>query len=242
MAGLLKAVFFDFGGTLFDYQVVARADLETQIDALGWAGVQADEEAVKKASKEAMRRVFQRYLPQPFYLHGDLFRDALAGLFDSFAVPFRPNYYDRYRSVLMSRYARDLRLRDDAIDTLRKLGEAELVLGLVSNIDENQLAFLVELTGLAPHFAFTLSSERARSCKPDPGIFEQAVRLARCRVDQSLFVGDTVAQDVVGANRAGMASVLLWHRNDPGPPENGPKPRHKIRRISEILEIVADYR
>jgi FMN phosphatase YigB (HAD superfamily) len=54
-----------------------------------------------------------------------------------------------------------------------------------------------------------------------------------------LFVGDARPQDIAGANQAGMRSVLLWHRNDRPPPAGGVQPRHVIRRIPDVLGLVA---
>ena len=61
---------------------------------------------------------------------------------------------------------------------------------------------------------------------------------AGCAPDEALFVGDTLAQDIAGANRAGLRSVLLWHREDREPPEGEPAPRYVIRRIPDVLDLV----
>jgi putative hydrolase of the HAD superfamily len=87
------------------------------------------------------------------------------------------------------------------------------------------------------HFDHVLSSERARSCKPAPGIFEQALASAGCAPGEALFVGDSLFHDVGGANALGLRSVLIWHREDREPPSGGPKPGHVIRRFDELLEI-----
>ena len=117
-----RAVFFDFGGTLFDYRTVAEADLASQTEALGWAGIECDPEAVRQAFRKTMREVFHRYLPRPFYLHHDLFRDALAGLFEQFDAPCPPEYYERYRIRLMQRYRQDLQLREGLCRPWRPCG------------------------------------------------------------------------------------------------------------------------
>jgi len=82
-----------------------------------------------------------------------------------------------------------------------------------------------------------LSSERARSCKPAPAIFEQALASAGCAAGDAIFVGDSLFHDVAGAKELGMRSVLIWHRDDRDPPDGGPKPDHVIRRFPELLEI-----
>jgi putative hydrolase of the HAD superfamily len=108
----------------------------------------------------------------------------------------------------------------------------------VSNIDEDQLVHLLEIAGIADNLDFHISSERALSCKPHGAIYEQALKLAGCNAPEALFVGDTLQQDVEGANRAGLVSVLLWHRSDREPPTDGPRPRHVIANIPQVLELV----
>src|SRR5262249_48423309 len=97
---------------------------------------------------------------------------------------------------------------------------------------------LLALAQIAEYFDSILSSEQAQSCKPDPGIFAEALRRAGCRPAQALFVGDTIAQDVAGAQQAGLHTALLWHREARPPPDAEPRPDHVIRRIPDLLELV----
>ena len=123
-------------------------------------------------------------------------------------------------------------------ETLAELRRRGLHVGMVSNIDDDQLDHLLEVAGVRSDFDAVLSSERARSCKPAPGIFQQALASAGCAPDQALFVGDSLFHDVAGANELGMTSVLIWHSDEREPPSDGPKPHHVIRRFPELLELV----
>jgi HAD superfamily hydrolase (TIGR01509 family) len=160
-------------------------------------------------------------------------------MLEALGVEPKGDLLDRYRTLQWELHRRDFALREGVVDTLKELRRRGLHVGLVSNIDDDQLTHLMELAGLAELFDSMLTSEQARSCKPDPAIFAEAVRRAGCDPDQALFVGDTLAQDVAGANRAGLRSVLLWHRDDrPPAPEPGAEPAHVIRNIPEVLELV----
>ena len=233
-----RAVLFDFGGTLYDYKTLEAAERESMADLVRWAGIVAEPAAIGAAQRNAMRRVFRDYLPRQFYLHRNLFRDAAAGMLEELGGRVEPESLDRYRVAQWQRHARDFSLREGVIDTLTALRERGLHIGMVSNIDDDQLAHLLALAQLAPYFDSVLSSEQARSCKPDAGIFAEALRRAGCRPEEALFVGDTVLQDVAGAQRAGMRAVLLWHRDDRPPPDGDPRPDHVIRRIPDLLEFV----
>jgi HAD superfamily hydrolase (TIGR01662 family) len=133
---------------------------------------------------------------------------------------------------------RDFALRDGVPETLAELRSRGLYLAIVSNIDQEQLEHLAGLGQLEERFDDLLSSEAAGSCKPDGGIFEKALRRADCAASEALYVGDTVRQDIEGANRMGIPSVLLWHRDDRPAPEGEPRPSHVIRRIPDLLEFL----
>jgi len=235
---LTRAVLFDFGGTLYDYASLLPGDAESLAQLCEWSGVRATPEEVRRAQREAMRRVFHTYLPRPYYRHRDLFHDAAVGTLEALGATPHPDHLERYRALQWRLHARDFRLRDGVRETLAALRARGLHVGMVSNIDDDQLDHLIEIAGLRAHFDSLLSSEAAGSCKPDPAIFAEALRRAGCAAAETLFVGDTLAADVAGANRAGMRSALIWHRADKSPPADGVLPRHVIRTIPELLDLV----
>lgn len=234
----VRAVLFDFGGTLYDYATLEPAERESLVELASWAGIDAAPAVIQRAHRDAMRRVFRSYLPRRFYLHRDLFHDAVAGMLEDLGAPVDAAALDRYRAAQWQRHARDFALRGGVTDTLEALRARGLHLGIVSNIDDDQLAHLLDLAAIAPYFDSIISSEQAQSCKPDRSIFEEALRRAGCVAAEALFVGDTLAQDIAGANQVGLQSVLLWHRQDRDPPVAEPRPRHVIRRIPDLLELL----
>jgi HAD superfamily hydrolase (TIGR01509 family) len=75
--------------------------------------------------------------------------------------------------------------------------------------------------------------------KPSPGIFQLALRQTQLAPAQTLFVGDSLEADIEGANQAGMTSVLKDPHNRHK--HSRIKPRHRIRRLAELREIVRQY-
>ncbi len=234
----IEAVLFDFGGTLYDYRTLAAAEQESLVELAEWAGVKADSAAIAQAYRQAMKRVFRDYLPRKFYLHRDLYRDALLEMLKIFGATATNDILERHRRNLWQRHARDFALREGVRETLGALRQRGLRLGLVSNIDEDQLSHLLQIAGVAPCFDCILSSEAARSCKPDREIFDEALRRCAAASRNALFVGDTIAQDIAGAKGAGLLSALLWHRDDRDPPAEGPQPDFVIRSFPDVVELV----
>ncbi|MEO8606085.1 MAG: HAD family hydrolase [bacterium] len=238
MTDMPRAVLFDFGGTLYDYATLLPGDAESLLQLCQWAGVDADAAAIRRAQREAMRRVFHAYLPRRYYLHRDLFRDAVVCTLEELGATPDAEHLARYREMQWRMHARDFRLRDGVIETLQALRARGLHVGMVSNIDDDQLEHLLEVSGLRPHFDSLLSSESVESCKPDAAIFETALRRAGCAAAEALFVGDTLAQDIAGAQRMGMRTALIWHRADTDPRLDDVRPDYVIRAIPELLAIV----
>lgn len=235
----IQAVLFDFGGTLFDYETVAPGERESIIDLARWAGTQREPREILRAYRGALKRVFYEYLPRPYYLHRDLFRDVLQAMAQDLEIIFTEEQFARYRALQWQRRERDFALRDGVHDTLTVLRDRGYHLGIVSNIDDDQLEHMLSLSQLDQHFDSILSSEQAQSCKPDLGIFTEALRRARCAPAEAFFVGDSLQQDIPGANRMGLHSVLIWDRTDSEPSSDADRPRHVIRRIPDLLALVA---
>ncbi len=233
-----RAVLFDFGGTLYDYRSIAPGDQQSLLELARELELEVTAEALGRAHRAALAETFRSYLPRPFYLHRDLFGDAITGVFRTLGAEVTSAALERHRSRQWELHHRDFTLREGVPETLRAIRERGLHLGIVSNIDEDQLEHLGEIAGLSKYFHSLLSSERAESCKPDGAIFAEALRRAGCRPEEALFVGDSIPQDIEGANRAGIRSVLLWHRPDREPSIESTRPRHVIGRIPEVLDLL----
>lgn len=237
MSGDARAVLFDLGGTLFDYADLARAQAESITALARRLGLDAGLPELVGAQRRATARVFREYLPRPYYLHRDLFDDALRETARELGTRLSPDDLAFYFAEQFRNRARDFRLRPGVPEMLDSLRARGLRLGIVSNIDDDDLHHLVDLGGLRDRVDFLLSSEAAGSCKPDPGIFAIALERAGCAPAEAWFVGDTPSQDVAGANRAGMRSVLLWHRDDRPPPADAGAHR-VVRRVTDLLDVV----
>ena len=233
-----RAVLFDFGGTLFDYEATAPGERACLIELAQEAGIQADSSDIRRAYRAALKDVFYQYLPRSYYLHHDMFQDALQATATHFGATFTPDQLDRYRAKQRQRREQDFCLREGVRETLDALRQRGFHLGIVSNVDNEQFSHMMRLSQLELCFDALLTSEDAQSCKPDQSIFLRALQQAGCTPDEAYFVGDSLQQDIAGANRAGMRSVLIWSQPATAPPTTHATPQHVIRSIPELLDIV----
>jgi putative hydrolase of the HAD superfamily len=96
----------------------------------------------------------------------------------------------------------------DAAPALRELRGRGLRLVVASNWDCS-LPQVLEQAGLAELVDGAVGSAEVGADKPDPAVFEAALRVAGCPPELALHVGDSPVNDVDGAAAAGIRAVLL---------------------------------
>lgn len=89
------------------------------------------------------------------------------------------------------------------------LREQGIGTGVVSNMGFTGTALKRRLEGLFPehNFQFIMSSADYVLRKPNPHLFELAIKKSGCPADEIWFAGDNPAMDIVGAANAGLTPV-----------------------------------
>jgi putative hydrolase of the HAD superfamily len=235
---LLKAAFFDFGGTLYSYQNEGLSLGPIIREAAGRLGLQVDPGGLREVYAAASRASAMEFVPRPYYLHRDLFEDTYRRVLESLGGKPSPELLRWCHEEQRQRVFERFELRPDCIETLEGLRTAGLNVSVVSNIDDDYLDPMIERAGLDRLLDAWTSSEEARSCKPDPGIFRVALDKAGCSAEEVVFVGDSPGADIGGALALGMTTVLITEL-DTVPLDTGARyePHHTIDNLIELLEI-----
>jgi putative hydrolase of the HAD superfamily len=121
---------------------------------------------------------------------------------------------------------------DDARPVLLRARAAGLRVVVVSNWDVS-LGQVLEELGLAPLLWGVVTSAAAGVAKPAPGIFDHALRLAGVTAARALHVGDSLAEDVRGAQACGIEAVLL-RRPSAAPPPSAPAGVRQVAGLDEL--------
>jgi putative hydrolase of the HAD superfamily len=108
----------------------------------------------------------------------------------------------------MQRAKMNLVLFDDVSPVLAGLKQRGLILGLISNVEDNMSATLEKL-GLTSLLDIIVTSQDAGANKPQPEIFIMALERAGVAPAEAIYIGDQYRVDVLGARGAGMQGVLL---------------------------------
>ena len=104
----------------------------------------------------------------------------------------------------LQRYWRNPPLHAEAKDALAAI---TVPVCCVSNADEADLQ--VAIAAHALRFDGLVSSERARSYKPDAGIFQYAMKMMDVSPERCLHVGDSLHSDIRGAQELGITGVWI---------------------------------
>lgn len=87
------------------------------------------------------------------------------------------------------------------------LAKVRLPICIVSNADDRELRSAIRHVGLK--FEHVVSSEQARSYKPDSGIFQYALETTGWSADRVVHIGDSLHSDVGGAQPLGLRTVWV---------------------------------
>lgn len=93
----------------------------------------------------------------------------------------------------------------DVEPTLRKISKYS-EMGIIANQSED-VADLIQKSGLDKFFKVQIISSSAKLKKPDPKIFELAIKQAGRKAEDCVMVGDRLDTDICPANKLGMTTI-----------------------------------
>ncbi len=201
---MLRAVFFDAGGTLVhpDYARVAEVLRRTVGRAPGRAALAEAEYAGRAAVEAAMAA-------NPALTDGSRWQLHFTGALG--ALGFSPAELGAAGPEIRAEHDRANLwsvVEPGAAAALAALRGRGLVVACISN-SNGTVAELLARVGLADSLDFVVDSGVVGVEKPDPEIFRIALRHAAAEPGEAIHVGDLYPVDVVGARRAGLEAVLL---------------------------------
>ena len=206
---MIKAIFFDLYHTLVRYEPPQE---ELEANALKEVGINTAPEVFGRPMVVANEFIYQEIARCPLSKRSKEETIALYAQFQRIVLKEAGIEPDE-KLVLamlgkMQQFKTKLVLFDDVIPALKDLRSRGLILGLISNVERDLTATMNEL-GLPSWLDIVVTSLDAGFSKPQPEIFEEAIRRAGVQPSQAVYVGDQYQIDCVGAERAGMKGILI---------------------------------
>jgi putative hydrolase of the HAD superfamily len=206
---VIKAVFFDLYNTLAGYDPPRE---ETQARILNELGVEVTPQSLLRPIMAADDFIYQEHARYPIgkrskeetvelytEYHGIILKEAgIEASWELVTGILKRWLKADYKMVLF----------DDVLPALTQLKERGLILGLISNVDRD-ITPIYQGLGLADWLGVVVTSQEAGFSKPAPQIFRVALRRAKLKPIEAIYVGDQHQIDVVGAHGVGMLGILI---------------------------------
>jgi len=116
---------------------------------------------------------------------------------------------------MLARYSEQLPLIDGAVDAVKRLA-AHWPLGVASSSNRELIKHVLELSGLAPCFKVTVSSEEVERGKPAPDVYLEAAHRLDAEPSHCVAIEDS-ANGIRSAHAADMHVVAIPNRAFPPP-------------------------
>ena len=208
----VRAILFDAGGTLI------HIDGERVCEA---AGIPFDPERFRRAESAAVSAVRAFVLENPGSRDAERLRLYLDAMLCGLGWTEPAARLEAARRVGEEHRRANLWSRPGtrAAETLAALAARGYRIAVVSNAD-GRVRALLDAAGLSPWLEFIVDSAEMGVEKPDPRIFHAATERLGLPPAACAYVGDIYEIDVVGADQAGLAPVLIGE---------GPAPESVVR-------------
>ena len=246
----LKAVFFDFGGTIDLYPVIrenALKAVESMIYILKKAGI--------NLTKNYTDEEFYKLLLDGLKKYEEWRAETLIELpsvkvWKNYILCAEPGIIDLDAHtaeeltflIETGRFTRSV--RPEMKRVMEDLNKTGLYFGIISNVlSLTQVPRNLVDYGLESYFStVVISSEFGRS-KPEPSIFLYAAKEAGFLPSECLYVGNSPAKDISGASNAGfLGTVQIEYKEDFNDVKDpGVDPDYYIKTMEELPEIIHSY-
>jgi 2-haloacid dehalogenase len=199
----IRAVLFDVFGTLLDVQSVwARADQLFPGNGAQLARLWRE----KQLEYTRLRTISSRYVP-----FTRVTEDALQFACDALSLPLDA----AARGMLMHEYTQ-LDPFPDVIPSLKKLEQAGMTMGILSNGDPGLLDDVMHGARLSDFFDVVLSADQVHAFKTAPAVYELGPLTLKHPASEIVLVSSN-AWDAIGAKWYGYVS--FWVNRTGGPLE-----------------------
>jgi HAD superfamily hydrolase (TIGR01549 family) len=205
---MLKGIFLDLCGTILTYgdMDAAWADwLETGYDCFhqaGWPGA-------KSQFEKACDGLFSLTEPPRADDGLTVYERRLKRLAEKAGCSLNNDQLRRAAMATVCTWADRMYLEPGVLEILKTLQE-RYCLALISNYDHPPyIEMALDRLRLRPFFSQVIISSQVGLSKPDPRIFELALKKSKLKADEVIFVGDSLKDDIAGARAAGIRPVFL---------------------------------
>jgi len=206
-----KHLFFDLDRTLWDFdrnsettirQILKNENIEAQVN-----GFEAFHAIYVKKNANLWRK----------YGKGEITKENLR--YERFKVSlehfFKPDsdLVKRIGDAYVELSPQQIQLLPNTKEILTELKGLGFKMHIITNGFSEVQHIKIANCGLRDYFQEIICSEAIGKNKPDPEIFQFALKLAKTIAENSIMIGDDYYADISGANQIGMQAILFKNDN-----------------------------
>ncbi len=222
---MIKAVFFDIDDTLYDTSGFAKLARKAALQAMIDAGLPLSQQEAYLLLREIIKEKGSNYDK-----HFNILTKRVMGEEKPLLIALGMITYHNVKFAL-------LRLFPDTMSTLIYLKKSNYQMGVISNgLTIKQWEKLIRL-GLHHFFDDVVTSQEAKSEKPDRKIFQLALDRMGCPAEESVMVGNKFSEDILGATKAGMSAILVNSKLTEAEKELIKREGLKVDVVSDINQV-----
>jgi putative hydrolase of the HAD superfamily len=202
---MIKAVLFDLDDTLIDHDTAIREAASTLFDKV----IPNSKHELTVFQEQWIFLTRQWY--KKFFAKQVSFQESGRGRLREAFSNYGYQFSDTDADILLSEYWEDYmskcQLFDDVIECFAQLQEYKI--GVLTNGQEAQQLEVLKRCGILPVLDVVVTSEAAGFAKPAPQIFQYACAKLAVQQTQSVYVGDNLELDAIGASNAALIGIWL---------------------------------
>ncbi len=210
---MIQHIFFDLDNTLWDHRKNAYLTL--------------NEIFAREKVQEKYQLGFEEFHKEYFTINENLWAAIRDGKIDKQYIRDH-RFYDsflffgiddkelsqKFENNFLDQIIENNELVEGAFDLLEYLAQKKYRLHILSNGFEEVTYRKCELSGIKNYFATITSADEINIRKPQPEIFEYALKKADAKKENSIIIGDDWIADVEGGLAFGMDAVFFDRFND----------------------------
>lgn len=221
---MIKAVWFDVGGTLHTQQATPETDVsyaEEVFSFLAAHGIKTAPtpmallEHINTGAKAYKRSIEQSLIELPT---DEIWQKYILGDFD---IPSRQiEGLGEALSYMYDRRRKRITPREGQAETLARLAASGYRMGIISNImSQTFVPRILDEYGISHYFEHLILSSTCGIRKPKRELFDMAIEKMGILAEEAAYVGDTVSRDVRGTRNAGwrlmiqIDNPLIYHKD-----------------------------
>ncbi len=199
----IKHIFFDLDHTLWDFETNSGKTFEQIFDK---NNIEVDFSNFMEVYRPINHHYWKLYREEKVS-KSDLRYGRLRDAFDQLNYKISDDLIDLLAVEYIDFLPYHNALFDGAHEILTYL-KAKYKMHIITNGFEEVQHKKMDHAGLLKYFDKIITSEEVGVKKPNPKIFEYAIKKAEAKPEESLMIGDNLEADILGAQNVGMETIF----------------------------------